>query len=128
MADEVEARIHQYDGLTADISSMRADLTSQSLFILQQVRGELRDLSCALEKQDSDISTILSAAIKAGNDYLSAAIAHKTAFLSTAVDGLSSSLTSKLAAEEMARKADDSILSDAIDDLRADFGREVYDR
>ena len=28
MADEVEARIHQYDGLTADISSVRADLTS----------------------------------------------------------------------------------------------------
>ena len=50
MADEVEARIHQYDGLTADISSVRADLTSQSLFILQQVRGELRDLSCALDR------------------------------------------------------------------------------
>ena len=89
MADEVEARIHQYDGLTADISSVRADLTSQSLFILQQVRGELRDLSCALDRQDSDISTLLSAAIKAGDDYLSAAIAHNAAFLSVAVEGLS---------------------------------------
>ena len=48
--------------------------------------------------------------------------------LDVKADEVSASLTSKLAAEEIARKADDSSLSDAIDDLRADFGREVYDR
>ena len=48
--------------------------------------------------------------------------------LDAKVNEVSANLTGKLAAEEMARKADDRSLSDAIDDLRADFGREVYDR